>query len=328
MHTPPATAPIVIAHRGASGYRPEHTLSAFRLAIEQGADAVEPDLVATSDGVLVIRHENEISGTTDVASHPEFASRRATKVVDGVSRTGWFTEDFTWDELSILRAREPRPRIRPDSAAHDGREGILRFEQLLELVRIQDRAVDLVAELKHPTHFAALGLNLDGLLVSALAEAGWTDGSRLTVESFELSILKRIRARGLQARFIYLIEAHGAPADDPSVPFASFLTDDALVTLASVVDGISVNKKLLLDPDVADATLIERAHAAGLLVYCWTLRPENRFLAPRHRIGAADRDFGDWEAEFGVLLASGIDGVFTDHPDLAVEARARARLSP
>jgi glycerophosphoryl diester phosphodiesterase len=318
-------APLVIAHRGASGYRPEHTRSAYLLAIELGADAIEPDIVATSDRVLVLRHENEISGTTDVAEHPEFASRRTTKLVDGEELTGWFTEDFTWAELSTLRATERLPRLRKANRAFD--EPILRLVDLLDILDAADRRVALVAEIKHASYFESIGLPLDELFAAELAAAGWTGDPRLTVESFELTVLGQLRARGIGGRLVFLLEASGSPADDPSHPFADYLAPDGLAALAAEVDGISVDKQLLLRSDVAgnaiDVTdLVDRAHAAGLTVFCWTLRAENTFLAKNLRIGRSSAAFGDWRREYRMIMASGIDGVFADQPDLAVEARA------
>ncbi|HEV7956068.1 MAG TPA: glycerophosphodiester phosphodiesterase family protein [Marisediminicola sp.] len=331
MLPPAVTLPLIIAHRGASGYHPEHTYSAFKLAIDQGADALEPDLVASRDGVLVIRHENEISLTTDVASRPEFARLRTTKVVNGVSRTGWFTEDFTWAELTTLRSVERLPDIRRGNVVHDGRDRMLRFEELLALVDAQDRPVGVVAEIKDASYFASLGFRLDTMLASALAAAGWTDDERLTVESFELSFFASMRASGVGGRFVYLIKAKGSPADQPDVTYASYLTDEGLRGLASVVDGISVNKLLLLAQDSAGGgtvtDLVSRAHAAGLTIYCWTLRAENEFLGPEHQIGDSPWGIGNWAAEFGLLMASGIDGIFTDQPDLAVIAREQVRVA-
>ena len=315
-----SNTPVVIAHRGASGYRPEHTRAAFELAIALGADAVEPDLVVSSDGVLVIRHENEISGTTDVAARPEFAARRATRVVDGETLTGWFTEDFTWAELSTLRARERLADIRPLNAVVDFTEPILRLEDLLELLDAAGRQVGLVAEVKHATYFRGLGVHIDELLGEALVRAGWNGDPRLTIESFELTVLGRLRSAGVVARMIYLVEAEGAPADRPDWRYAQALTAPGLAFLASAVDGISVPKSLILDPDAhRTRDLVFRAHAAGLLVFCWTLRPENLFLAERNRTGD-DAAFGDWRAEFAQVFASGVDGVFADHPDLALAA--------
>lgn len=315
--------PLVIAHRGASGYRPEHTASAYRLAIELGADAVEPDLVASKDGVLVIRHENEISLTTDVAQHPEFADKRATKRVDGVEVTGWFTEDFLWSELQTLRARERIPQFRPANVAYDGLESILSFDDLLDLLDESGGAIMLVAEIKHPTYFASIGLPLDELFAAVIARRERM--VPLIVESFELTILQRIQALGIEASYTYLVRSHGAPVDRPEHPYAWTLTDDGLAETAAVVDGISIDKSALLETDDAGhlvvSDVIERAHALGLQVFCWTLRAENRFLGTRHQIEGAAHDLGDWAAEFRVLMESGLDGVFADHPDLAVAAR-------
>ena len=283
---PPA---LVIAHRGASGYRPEHTSAAFELAIALGADAVEPDLVATADGVLVIRHENEISGTTDVGSRPEFAGLRTTKVIDGNTLTGWFTEDFTWEQLSTLRATERLPRLRPQNTAYAG-SGILRFADLVRLLDGVDRPVGLVVELKHATYFESLGLPLDELFAAELGESGWSDDSRLTVESFEETVLGALRTRGIRAPLVFLIESDGAPADQvatrgsDAMPYSAYLGSAELERLSRRVDGISVNKRLLLRPNengpVGGTTdLVERAHSVGLSVFCWTLRAENAVLA-------------------------------------------------
>jgi glycerophosphoryl diester phosphodiesterase len=323
---------LVIAHRGASGYRPEHTAAAFELAIALGADAVEPDLVATADRVLVIRHENEISTTTDVASRSEFAGLRTTKVVDGNTLTGWFTEDFTWEQLSTLRATERIPQLRPQNTKHVD-SGILRFADLLRLLDNADRRVGLVAELKHATYFESMGLPLDELFAAELVESGWWGDSRLTVESFEETVLGALRKRGIRAPLVFLIESDGAPADQvaaggaDAMPYSAYLKSAELERLSHRVDGISVNKRLLLRPDEdGDVTcvtdLVDRAHAAGLTVYCWTLRAENAFLPPNLRRGIQPQQFGDWLAEFQLLLRSGVDGVFADQPDLAVRARA------
>ena len=323
----------MIAHRGASGYRPEHTRSAYLLAIEQGADAVEPDLVSTSDGVLVIRHENEISGTTDVASRSAFASRRTTKTIEGVSLTGWFTEDFTWTELSILRARERLPRLRKANRAFEGEDGILRLSDLLELLDAVG-GVGLVAEIKHASYFESIGLPLDELFAAELARAGWDSAglegcARLTVESFETGVLGKIRDRGIRARYVFLLEASGAPADHPERPYADYLTAEGLAGLANGLglDGISVDKHLLLRADDARRTngvtdLVDRAHAAGLTIFCWTLRAENRFLPHDLRLGRSAAAYGNWRHEFAVIMGSGIDGVFADQPDLALLARS------
>ena len=294
---------------------------------------MEPDLVSTSDGVLVIRHENEISGTTDVAYRSEFASRRTTKTIEGVSLTGWFTEDFTWAELSTLRARERLPRLRKANRAFEGEDGILRLSDLLELLDAAG-GVGLVAEIKHASYFESIGLPLDELFAAELARAGWDSAglegcARLTVESFETGVLGKIRDRGIRARYVFLLEASGAPADHPERPYADYLTAEGLAGLANGLglDGISVDKHLLLRADDARRTngvtdLVDRAHAAGLTIFCWTLRAENRFLPHDLRLGRSAAAYGNWRHEFAVIMGSGIDGVFADQPDLALLARS------
>jgi glycerophosphoryl diester phosphodiesterase len=323
--------PLVIAHRGASGYRPEHTAAAYQLAISQGADAVEPDLVSTRDGVLVVRHENEISGTTDVADHPEFADRRTTKTVDGVQQSGWFTEDFTWSELATLRARERLPELRPASAGFDGRAGILRLVDLVDLLEAADRAVVMVAELKHASYFESIGLPLHEQFAADIAR--WARPDNLIVESFEQTVLGKVQQLDVLGRVTFLVDSSGAPADQVArfganaVPYADYLTDAGLAKLAAEVDGVSVDKALLLARDgrggVNGSTdLAVRARSAGLETYTWTLRAENRFLEKTFRHGRRERDFGRWEKEFDLLMRSGVDGVFADQPDLALRARA------
>lgn len=321
--------PLVIAHRGASGYRPEHSRAAYELAVEQGADAIEPDIVPTKDGVLVVRHENEIGATTDVADRPEFTHLRTTKIVLGHEFTGWFTEDFTWDELSTLRVRERVPGLRPDSARFDDRQPILRLTDVFEL--LADTAVTVVAELKHPTYFASIGLPLDELFDAEVARAGWPEG-RLVVESFEATILQQVRERGVQGTNVFLVDATGSPLDElvargpQAKAFSDYLSADAMGELVAsgFIDGLSFERTLLVDEDAAGVRingLAGRAKDAGLLTYLWTLRPENEFLLPQHRRGDDPPAFGDWEAEFGLFLESGVDGVFADHPDLALRIR-------
>jgi len=327
--------PLVIGHRGASGYRPEHTRAAYELAFALGADAVEPDIVATKDGVLVLRHENEISGTTDVARHPEFADRRATKTIDGITLTGWFTEDFTWAELQTLRADERLPAIRQGAATFSGRGGILRLTDLMGIIDEQSamagRQLVMVAEIKHATYFESIGLPLDELFAAEVD--GWATHENLIVECFEQTVLGLIRGRGVPGRLVFLVESKGSPADlvarfgRRAIPYSAHLTDAGLVRLAKEVDGISVDKQLLLVKDAAGGVtgitdLVARAHAAGLEAYTWTLRAENRFLAKNLRFGTVARDFGDWPSEFELIIGTGVDGVFTDQPDLVVELLA------
>ena len=318
----------VIAHRGASGWAPEHTETAVRLAAALGADAVEPDLVATCDGVLVVRHDNELGETTDIADRPRFADRRRTQTIDGIELGGWFVEDFTWAEVATLRARERLPALRPLSARRDGRDGILRFTDLLAIA--DETGLDVVAELKHATHHGSIGLPLDALLADAVAGTHWASTGRLTVESFEESALHAVRERGVGARLVYLMDDEGTAADvaaaaqasgdGASAPtYAEQRADAALAALSRRVDAISVAKSALFDrsPGVlATSDLVERARAAGLGTITWTLRPENRFLEPEHRLGDHEAAWGDWTTEWSMLGSLGLEAVFVDHPDL------------
>ncbi len=323
----PRKSPLVIGHRGAPGYRPEHSRASYELAVAMGIDAVEPDIVATKDGVLVVRHENEISGTTDVAEHPEFADRHATKHVDGRTLTGWFTEHFTWDELAVLRSRERLPELRPSSAAFDGAQPILRLTEVLDLVRAgaetQGRQIGVVLEVKHATYFAGIGLDLVPLIERDLRESGWADGQRpLVIEAFESTVLARLRERGLPAPSVYLIEASGRPYDLVAAQgrlaptYKASVSPRGLDRLVGRVDGISVDKRMLL---ANGSTVVADAHARGLTVFTWTCRPENAFLSPAFQRGGDKAAFGDYESEWDVIARSGVDGVFVDHPDLGVE---------
>ncbi|MFF2271438.1 glycerophosphodiester phosphodiesterase family protein [Agromyces sp. NPDC058136] len=337
-----AQRPLVIGHRGAPGYRPEHTRSAYELAFALGADAVEPDLVASRDGVLVLRHENEISGTTDVATRPEFAGRRTTREIDGKPLTGWFTEDFTWAELATLRSRERLGSLRRASASFDDRYPLIRLRDLFALIDTaadeQRRLLRMVAEFKHAAYFDGIGLPLDELFEAELDAAGWGAGDeRLVMEAFEPTLLDRLGARGIRGRRVFLIENSGAPWDlvleqGRGAPrYDDFVTEAGLRSLAGRFDGVSVGTPRLVGspPKGSDATgsplhgaaLVAAAHAAGLEVFTWTLRPENRFLTSGRRRGTARAGYGDWAGEFAEILATGVDGVFLDHPDLGVEAR-------
>jgi len=330
----PRPRPLVIGHRGAPGYRPEHSRSSYDLAVRSGVDAVEPDVVVTRDGVLVVRHENEISGTTDVAAHPEYADRRTTKTVDGVELTGWFTEDFTWDELAALRCRERLPKVRPASAAFDDSEPLLRLRDVLDLVRdasaAHGRLIGVVLEVKHATYFGALGWDLAGLIAAELRAAGWADGALpLVVESFESTFLADLRRRGIRADYVYLLEAAGKPFDlvaehGAAAPdYADALTPAGLDALASRVEGISVDKRLILAPDAlgrpkGPPAFIADAHARGLRVFTWTARPENAFLIGHFRGRGGSSAFRNYEGEWQALTDAGVDGVFVDHADLGV----------
>jgi glycerophosphoryl diester phosphodiesterase len=331
---PPDRAPLVIAHRGASGYRPEHTLEAYALAIQQGADFIEPDLVSSRDGVLVARHENEISSTTDVSAHPEFASRFKTKSIDGHPVKGWFTEDFTLAELKTLRARERLPQLRPTS--FDDRFQIPTFEEVIELVarangrRSGVKAVGLYPETKHPTYFQSIGLPLEGELVRLLHANGYRDpDAPVFIQSFEVTNLKKLAAL-TRVRLVQLLDAAGKPYDfvvsADARSYADMTRPAELATIATYARGIGVHKSLVLPVGTANDTptptrLVDDAHQAGLIVHAWTFRAENAFLPSAFRIGPDPRGIGDMRAEMRRFAALGTDGYFTDHPDLGVAAR-------
>ena len=331
----PVDTPVVIAHRGASGHRPEHTLAAYRQAIRMGADYIEPDLVPTSDGVLVARHENEISGTTDVAEHPGLAGRRTTKVVDGETVTGWFTEDLTLAEIRSLRARERVPGIRPGNARYDGAFRIPTFDDVLTLVgeesRRRGRRIGVYPETKHPSYFDALGLSLEEPLVAALQRHGLDDrGSRVLVQSFETGNLRELAAM-TEVRLVQLVDRAGAPYDlaaagDPRT-YDDLVTPGGLAEVATYADAVGSHKDRVLPRDRAGAvgqpsSLVTDAHEAGLHVHVWTLRDENRFLPTNLRVGSDPNARGDATAEARALLDAGVDGLFGDHPRTLVAAVA------
>ena len=315
--------PIVIAHRGASGDRPEHTLAAYEHAINFGADYIEPDLVSTKDGVLVARHENEISGTTDVEERPEFAERFTTKNVDGRAIAGWFTEDFTLAELRTLRAVERMPDLRPTNTAYDGQDGILTLAEVVELARRRStpqRRVRVLAELKKPTWFAGRGLPMVELVAAELRLTGdaGQDGS-VVLQSFDAAALRRLRADlGDDGPTMLQLVDDDACDDD-------LVTPVGLREVSTYAQGIAPSRhRILLRDDEQALTgvsdLVDQAHSAGLAVIPWTLRPENAFL-PRHlRRGPEPAGPGDALAEARLLLDLGVDGLITDSPDHAVSA--------
>ena len=319
-----ATKPIVIAHRGASGSRPEHTLASYELAIEQGADFIEPDLVPTKDGVLVARHENEISETTDVAAHAEFAGRKATKTIDGRAMTGWFTEDFTLAELKTLRAKERLPMLRPANAAYDGQFAIPTLAEIIALAK--RHKVGIYPETKHPTYFASIGLGTDAPLVAELKKAGWDSAAApVFIQSFEVANLKRLH--GLtKIRLIQLMDASGAPADGAAASYAAMATPAGLRAIADYAFGIGPNKAMIHDGDATATSLVADAHAAGLAVHPWTFRAENFFLPPSLRASVDPRAHGRLEEEIARHLELGVDGFFTDFPLEGVRARDAYRL--
>jgi len=329
----PSAGPLVIGHRGASGYRPEHTLAAYRLAIALGADYVEPDLVSTKDGVLVARHENEISGTTDVADRPEFAARKLTKTIDGRPITGWFTEDFTLRELKTLRAKERLPLIRPRNTLYDSRHEVPTLQEVIDLVRDESRRrgkrIGIYPETKHPTYFDGIGLSLEEPLVRTLRRNGLANRhAAVFIQSFETGNLRQLN-RLVDVPLVQLVDAAGAPYDlvaagDPRT-YDDLVKPAGLAGIARYADGIGVAKARIVPLDAAGrvqppTSLVRDAHGRGLVVHAWTFRNENSFLAADFKRGADPAAYGDAFAEYRLFLAQRIDGLFSDNPDTAVEA--------
>lgn len=309
--------PLVIAHRGASGERPEHSRAAYELAIDQGADFIEPDLVLSRDGVLVVRHENEIGGTTDVAAHPEFAGRHTTRTVDGQAVTGWFTEDFTLAELQTLRARERLPDLRPANTAFDGQEPILTFQQVIDIARAGSlrtgRTIGVCPELKHPSHFAAAGLPMETLFVAILEANSLTGADApILIQCFEVGPLQRLANR-IEAPLLQLMSVAGGPVDRPDLTYAAMATPEGLARVSSYARWIGVEAAMIApDLDRSPTPLIADAHAADLKVAAWTFRAEPTFLPP----GAADLTV--WLTAFRDF---GLNAAFSDFPAAAVAVR-------
>ena len=332
--------PLVIGHRGASGYRPEHTLASYELAARIGADFIEPDLCATRDGVLVARHEPEIGGTTDVATRPEFADRLATKVLDGVSVTGWWTEDFTLAELKTLRAIERLPAVRQENTIYDGRFQVPTFQEVLDLrarlSRELGREIGVYPETKHPTRFQQLGLALEPRLLDLLRRNGLNHSDApVYVQSFETANLQQLRRLGLRTKVVQLTSAAGAPYDlvvagDPR-SYADLTTPAGLRGIARYADGIGPDKRQVI-PWTAGGELgtptglVADAHAAGLVLHPYTFRPENQFLPADLRTGTVGNDYGRLLDELAAYLRAGIDGFFTDTADVGVLARTEWQL--
>jgi len=324
----PAARPLLIAHRGASALLPEHTLAAYRRAIEDGADAIEPDLVMTRDGVLVARHENEIGGTTDVAAHPDFAARRTRKRIDGEWVEGWFTEDFTLAELQNLRARERLPGTR--STAHDGRYPIATLEQIIALADASSarlgRDIALVPETKHPSHFASIGLPMEDRLLAVLDAHAYTRRAPVIIQSFDSGNLRYLRehlGRRDNIRLLQLmLHVPAGPSGRKRSRYASMLTPAGLREVATYADIIGpALRSLRVSGGRPASTLVDDAHAAGLLVMPWTYRPENRFLPPDYRAGdpGARNEAGSIR-QIREHVAAGIDGLFADDPAVARRA--------
>lgn len=338
---PLASHVLVIGHRGASALRPEHTLASYAVATQDGVDVVEPDLVSTKDGVLVVRHENEIGGTTDVARHPEFADRRTTKVVDGVRITGWFTEDFTLAELKTLRARERLADIRTANTAYDGQFSVPTFDEMIEFVAAEASArgkvYGIIPEIKHSTYFRGIGLPMEDKVLQTLDAHAYTRTAPIEIQSFEVDNLKYLRAKlGTARGHIRLLqlmdEAGEHPADQPSMTYGQMMTREGLEAVRGYADAIGPSTRSIipLGPDgklQAPTALVRDAHAVGLEVHPYTFRPENHFLAAdfRNAAGNAARNETGSVAEIRAYLAAGIDAFFTDDPRLGRQAVDSAR---
>ena len=350
-----ASVPIVIAHRGASGTLPEHTLAGYYLAIQQGADYIEPDLVMTRDGVLVARHENAIAilnpdgsvkeATTDVADRAEFTARKKVRHIDGVAITGWFTEDFTRAELKTLRCRERLPALRAANTRFDGQFEIPTFGEILNMVaaanlararddsaqgRPSPQPIGIYPETKHPSYFRGIGLPMEDILVAALHQHGYSSrDAPIFIQSFEVANLKALR-RQTQLPLIQLMDASGAPWDftvghDPR-SYADMTTPAGLAEIATYADGIGVNKAMMIPRNTdgslaAPTSLIKDAHQAGLKVHGWTFRAENHFLPMSFRRGSDPAMHGKLAEEISAFLALGMDGFFADQSDIGVSAR-------
>lgn len=334
----PAARPTLFAHRGASALRPEHTLASYAKAIADGADYIEPDLVSTSDGVLVARHEVAITGTTDVASRPEFASRKTRKVIDGETHEGWFVSDFTLAELKTLRAVERLPKMR--GTAYDGQFQIPSFEEIIDFVAAESaargRVIGIVPELKHSTWSASIGLPLEERFVAVLMAHEYSRRAPIAIQSFEVANLKQLRkklGRPANVQLVQLVLAGGGsgsmhPADvaaaNGSLTYGEMVSPRGLREVATYADVIAPPTRAVIplgqdERLAAPTSLVADAHRAGLQVVVWTFRPENVFLAADFRNGAGldARNEAGSIAEIRRYLETGIDGLFSDDTGLA-----------
>jgi glycerophosphoryl diester phosphodiesterase len=324
--------PIVIGHRGSPAYRPEHTIASYTLAIEMGADYIEPDLCFTKDGKLVARHEPDIGGTTNVADHPEFASRQHTEIIDGTTFADtWFTFDFTLAELKTLRAKERLPDVRPQNTALDGLFEVPTFQEVIDLAK--QHGVGIYPETKHPTFFKDKGFVFDGPLLSTLRANGLDRrGAKVFIQSFEVGNLQRLNTK-TDLPLVQLIDVSGkSPADRPDLTYDDMVTRQGLADIARYADGIGPDKGWIVRPNTAGqplgkpTTLIRDAHRVGLVLHPFTFRPENNFLAEDFRVGnASSPEFlharGDQPAELKLYFELGVDGLFADNPDTARAVR-------
>jgi glycerophosphoryl diester phosphodiesterase len=345
-NAPLAARVLVIGHRGASAHRPEHTLASYGKAIADGADFIEPDLVMTRDGVMVARHENEIGGTTDIAQHPAFASRKTTKAIDGQTVTGWFTEDFTLAELKTLRARERLPHLR--STQYDGQFQIVTLDEIITFVAAQStmvgRAIGIIPEIKHGTYFQQRGLPMEDALLTVLAAHTYTCTAPVEIQSFEMANLRYLhdtlggrdaRRKHPNIRLLQLLgDADEQPYDvvaaNGELTYAQMTTPAGLREVAMYADAIGPSVRAII-PRTADGclgqptTLVHDAHVAGLEVHPYTFRPENEFLPKDFWLGSDPKTFNEAGsiAEIRAYLDTGIDAYFTDDPAIGRKALQR-----
>ncbi len=329
--------PLIIAHRGASGYYPEHTLGAYSLAIDMGADYIEPDLVFTKDGHLICRHENEISQTTDVAKRSEFAARKTKKTIDGHTIEGWFTEDFTLAEIKTLRCIERLPQLRHQNMRFNGIEQIPTFEELLafreQMSRQHGRNIGIYPETKHPSYFASIGHEYDEPLLKTISQFGLNSrAAPIFIQSFETENLKRLSGK-TEVKLIQLLDDASGPWDNqsgPSLQYSQMASKDGLKEIAKYAYGVGPYKEYIVPRDKDKNSLlptdfIKNAHAANLKVHPWTFRAENYFLPKELRQGdAASKEFlalhGAAAQEIKQFIELGVDGFFTDFADIGYKA--------
>ncbi|MEU4250997.1 glycerophosphodiester phosphodiesterase [Amycolatopsis sp. NPDC026612] len=325
--------PVIIGHRGAPGYRPEHTLASYELAYRMGVDWVDVDLVPTKDGQLVARHEPEIGGTTDVAKHPEFANRKKTVVLDGVTTTGWFTQDFTLAELKTLRAVERIPQNRPHNTLYNGRYQIASYQEVLDLTRRLGRelhrTLGTYPEVKHSTFFQSIGNPTEPKLVAILKRNGLDrPDAPAIIQSFEVSNLIALHKQ-VRTPLLQLTSATGAPADfvanGDKRTYADLVTPQGLRDVAKYAKYLGPDKAQIIPRDKNDnlgtpTALVADAHRAGLKVQPYTFRNENPFLPANLRSSAEPDAYGDVFTEEAAFFKAGVDGFFADQPDTALES--------
>lgn len=321
------TKPIVIAHRGASGHIPEHTIAAYTLAILQGADFIEPDLVITKDGVLIARHDNVLNLTTDIANRPEFYSRKTTKTIDGNTVSGWFSEDFTLEEIKTLRAIERIPKLRPHNTRFNGQFSIPTLVEVIQLIKAMEeftgKTIGLYPETKHPSYFDSVDLNLEEPLLKLLHHDNFDADRQVFIQSFEINNLKKLK-KMTSIPLIQLIWKNGQPFDQThskaGIYYKDMLTNKGLHAIAQYADGIAVEKSLILNNGKSSG-LVKRAHNKDLLVHAYTFRAENAFLTKTLQSSTEADQLGNITQEIQLFLDVNVDGFFTDHPYLGVSAR-------